>query len=608
MTIRYQVGLVDPDRHEFEVKMRLTIPKEGSVELSLPAWIPGSYMIRDFARNIVEISASDALGAQLPLHKKDKQTWVLRGDAAKATLVYRVYAYDLSVRSAYFDNTRAYFNGTSLFLRPAGEDEAMYDVVIQRGEHECTGKWRVATGMPAVDVDADGFGLYRCEGYEALIDYPFEIAQMTCAGFWVADVRHEMAFVDAAGIDAERIARDMEPICAEHVAMFGELPVESYLFMTLATSGGYGGLEHRNSTSLVCKRSDLPYPNSGDVEKGYRTFLALCSHEYFHLWNVKRIRPKVFAETGLQSEVHTELLWAFEGVTSYYDELALPRAGVVDADAYLDMLAPSLTRYYRTQGRRRQTVAESSFDAWTKFYKQDENAANAIVSYYTKGALVAFGLDLLIRTQTDDSLSLDDLMRRLWQRYGKRNIGVPERGIEKEIEGLTGVSAEQFFRSYVYGKDELPLAEWFAAFGVGLARRPAKNSEDVGTFVCGDTQPQTLVNALQAVVTVKEGLLSVVSVTNGGSTQMAGLAAGDLLLAVDGERCTQANLSQLLNRKAAGDTVELSYFRRDLLKQTQLTLQPDESNTCDMYWLDEATLSAKVLARKAAWLSSSHKG
>ncbi len=588
--------------------MRLSIPANGKTRLSLPAWIPGSYMIRDFARNIVEIAARDDQGKSLSLRKQDKQTWVLAGDPGEATLTYRVYAFDLSVRSAYFDSTRAYFNGTSLFLRQDGEENAPHEVEIKRGAADVPRHWEVATGMPALEVDADHFGVYRCPSYEELIDYPVEIARLASVGFSVAGVEHKMVFVDAGGLDAQRVADDVAPICAEHAAMFGELPVDSYLFMTLATSDGYGGLEHRNSTSLVCKRSDLPFPKTGEIEKGYRTYLALCSHEYFHLWNVKRIRPQVFVENDLEAEVHTELLWAFEGITSYYDELALVRAGVIGAEAYLDMLAPSLTRYYRTQGRRRQSVAESSFDAWTKFYKQDENAPNAIVSYYTKGALVAFGLDLLIREQSDDRLSLDDLMRRLWRTYGKSNMGVPERAIEREIEGLTGISAEPFFNDYVYGKAELPLAEWFAEFGVGLRRRGAKNAEDLGGFTSGLTEPQTPANALQAVVAAKDGLLSIVSVTNGGSAQLAGLAAGDLLVAIDGERCTQANLAQLLNRKAPGGVVEFSYFRRDLLKQAQLILTPDEANSCDMYWLEEAKLSAKVLARKAAWLSSSQGG
>lgn len=272
----------------------------------------------------------------------------------------------------------------------------------------------------------------------------------------------------------------MAPICAEHAGMFGRLPVDRYLFLTLATADGYGGLEHSDSTSLICKRTDLPARQMIKPDKAYRQFLGLCSHEYFHLWNVKRIRPARLAAADLGSECYTELLWAFEGITSYYDDLALVRSGVLSAEEYLDTLANTVTRVLRTPGRLRQSVAESSFDAWIKFYKQDENAPNAVVSYYVKGALVALGLDVTLRERSADSLSLDDLMRRLWERYGRTGIGVPERGIEVEAGELLGASLEAFFQQYVYGKEELPLTEWFGKLGIGYRVRGANNAEDVG--------------------------------------------------------------------------------------------------------------------------------
>jgi len=605
MTVYYQISLADPNAHEFEVRMRLTLPGEGIAHLSLPAWIPGSYMIRDFARNIVEIRAISTETSSLCLIKKDKQSWILHGQPGTAELVYRIYAYDLSVRSAFFDNTRAYFNGTSLFLCHEEEMANPQEVELIDGGRRDLANWQVATGMPVVDADQRGFGIYRCENYEELIDYPVEISPLVRADLQVAGVDHQMVFVDAEGIDSARITKDVAPICAEHVAMFGELPVDSYLFMTLATSDGYGGLEHSNSTSLVCKRSDLPYQNTVGITKGYRTYLALCSHEYFHLWNVKRIRPLVFQESGLDAEVHTELLWAFEGITSYYDELALARAGVIQPEDYLDMLAPSLSRYFRNHGRHRQSVAESSFDAWTKFYKQDENAANAIVSYYNKGAFVALGLDLWMRENSDDRLCLDDLMRRLWQGYGKPGKGIPERGIESEVASLVGISAQGFFDDYIYGTVELPLEQWLAGFGVGLCKRAAANTDDGGRFVKELQETQAPSNTLQAVVTDEKGLLKVERVTNGGSAQQAGLSAGDQLLAIDGERCGEPNLAHLLNRRPAGQEVEVTYFRRDMLKQARMVLQGGPLDTCDLYWLEESKLSEEVRKRKKAWLRSS---
>ena len=608
MSIRYQVRLADPNRHEFEVSIIFETDGVQDVTLTLPAWIPGSYMIRDFARNLLDIRAQDQQGEGLALDKTDKQSWRLTARPGLNRVTYRVYAFDESVRSAYFDNTRAYFNGTSLFLRVVGKENGTHLLDIERPQVAAASSWRVATSMPALQVDDRGYGSYQCSNYDQLVDHPLEIADFGGAGFDLNGVDHQLVFVDAPAVDAERIAKDVAPICAEHAAMFGELPVERYLFMTLATAAGYGGLEHRDCTSLVCKRSDLVYPNTTGIEKGYRTFLALCSHEYFHLWNVKRIRPGVFAAGGLDAEVHTELLWAFEGITSYYDELALARAGVIDRNDYLDMLAPSLSRYLRNPGRLRQSVAESSFDAWTKFYKQDENAVNAIVSYYNKGALVALGLDLLIRTRSNDALTLDDLMRRLWQVYGKTGMGVPERAIEKDLAEMLAEPVEDFFSAYVYGTDELPLEGWLAQLGVGLVRRAAVNAKDQGGYVEKPTEAKDAPVSLQAMFEDKQGSVQLTRVTQDGSAQLAGLAPGDQLLAIDGERCTAANLPELLNRKRPGEQVTVTYFRRSLLKQTSLTLSAAADDTCDLYWLDSQQLENPVVSRREAWLSSSRRG
>jgi len=607
MTIRYQVNLADPEAHEFEIVLSFRASPGTPTRLTLPAWIPGSYMIRDFARNLLDLRAHDSEGALLPVRKTDKQTWLLGELAGQVQVSYRVYAFDESVRAAYLDNTRAYFNGTSLFLRVIGAEQALHEVqVVAPGAAALRG-WQVATSMPAVAMDAAGFGTYQAEGYTRLIDHPFEISAHAATGFDLQGVRHDMVFVDAPGVDLERITADVAPICGEHVAMFGDLPVTRYLFMTLATAGGYGGLEHCESTSLMCKRSDLPYPNTTKIDKGYRTFLALCSHEYFHLWNVKRIAPAVVAAADLAGEAHTELLWAFEGITSYYDELALPRAGVIARDDYLDMLAPAVTRYLRNPGRLRQSVAESSFDAWTKFYKQDENAPNAIVSYYNKGALVAFGLDLLIRTRSDDRLSLDDLMRLLWRKYGQPGQGVPERAIEQELAELLGSPVDRFFADYVYGTEELPLEAWFAGFGVGMRRRSAKDAADQGGFGATPQEPATTPAVLLATTEEQAGVLRLTRVLAGGAAQQAGLCPGDQLLAIDGERCTEANLFELLRRKPLGEAVELSYFRRDRLQQVLLPLLPAPPDTCDLYWLDEAQLAPAVRARRESWLRSARE-
>ncbi len=603
-TLTYEIRALDLLAHEFVLRLRLEETGLGGRHLTLPAWIPGSYMIRDFARNVTAIGAHDANGA-VALTKIDKQTWRIGDCDAEVVIDYRVYAFDLSVRGAYLDPTRAYFNGTCLFLALEGYQDASWELTLRPPVEGSAEGWQVATALPARDVDERGFGVYAGNQYTSLIDCPVEIGVFRRANFVVGGVPHQFVVSEGGRLDIDRICRDIAPICREHVAMFGELPVDSYTFLTLATADGYGGLEHRDSTSLMCKRSDLPSPGLAKPDKGYRRYLGLCSHEYFHLWNVKRIRPARLAEADLSTEAYTELLWAFEGITSYYDELALARSGVLNAEDYLDLFANTVTRLLRNPGRARQSVAASSFDAWTKFYKQDENAPNAIVSYYTKGALVAFGLDMTLREASADRISLDDLMRRLWQRYGKSGHGIPERGIEQEAAALLGAPLDDFFQHYIYGTDELPLQAWFGKIGIGQGLRPAKNDEDLGGYRA-DAKPgqDSVPPALGARFEAQPTGLRLSHVIAGRAAQLAGLAPGDLLIAMDGEHLTAANLDGLLQRMN-GEPADVHYFRRGRLAVTRLPMLAAPADTCDLWLLPADTLDSKVLARRAAWLRSS---
>jgi predicted metalloprotease with PDZ domain len=599
--INYALSDLDFDAHEFVVTLRVPAPVAPGQRLSLPAWIPGSYMIRDFARNITSLTASDERGP-LRLDQLDKQTWAIADCVGDLRVDYRVYAFDLSVRSAYLDRTRAFLNGTSVFLSLPGREASpwLLEVPAPNGEH-CA-EWRLATTLPALRVDERGFGLYAASGYERLIDSPVEMGPFQRGGFVVDGVSHELVVSDGGRFDMVRICNDLELICAQHVAMFEELPLDRYLFLVLATADGYGGLEHRDSTSLICKRTDLPVPAEPSADKGYRQFLGLCSHEYFHLWNVKRIRPERFVEADLSREVHTELLWAFEGITSYYDDLVLTRSGVICEEDYLEVLANTVTRVLRTPGRSRQSVAASSFDAWTKFYKQDPNAANAIVSYYTKGALVALGLDVTLRERSDERIGLDDLMRLLWQRHGKTGIGVPERGIESLAAELLGESLQDFFAAFVYGTDELPLGDWFDRLGIGFRARAARQAEDQGGY---REQPPTDAAPLSLGARFEEvaGGLRLTQVTAAGAAEAAGLAVGDVLLALDGERLVAKNLADLL-RRLQGMPAELHFFRRDRLLVTPLEARPAPADTCDLWLLPEAALDPRVRQRRADWLGA----
>jgi predicted metalloprotease with PDZ domain len=388
-----------------------------------------------------------------------------------------------------------------------------------------------------------------------------------------------MAITGRQRCDRRRLAQDLEHLCNEHIALFGTpAPLEGYLFLTLAVGEGYGGLEHADSCSLICTRDDLPQPGMDKPTEGYRRFLGLCSHEYFHLWNVKRIKPTIFVEPDLTREAHTSLLWAFEGITSYYDDLALVRSQCIEPSNYLELMAQNVTRVMRASGRLRQSVAESSFDAWTKFYKQDENAPNAIVSYYTKGGLIAFGLDVTLREMTDGRASLDDLMRELWRRFGQTGRGVEEDTIERLASELVGTDLSEFFAEAVYGTEELPLERWFGSVGVAYRLRPAATPDEPGGFI-EKLGPVEARGVLGARFKAAGDLVELTHVFEGGAAQAAGLAAGDRLVAVDGIQAKADTLAARIAGLPKGQPVTVHALRRDELMTFGLLPQPAPADT-----------------------------
>ncbi len=600
--IEYRIQPCLPGAHLYRIELLIPEPAADGQVLSMAAWVPGSYMIRDFARHLVTLGASSA-GKAVSTSKLDKQTWRCDPVPGPLQIVYEVYAWELSVRAAHLDTSHAYFNGTSVFLRAHGFEEAPCRVELLPPKGPEYADWRVATTLPADGASPFGFGRYRAADYDELIDHPVEMGTFTWTTFTAAGVPHDIVITGRHRADMDRLCRDLAPVCEQHIGLFGELPVQRYLFLVSAVGEGYGGLEHRSSTSLICKRDDLPRSGETKVSNGYRQFLGLCSHEYFHLWNVKRIRPQVLLEQGLEAEVHTRLLWAFEGITSYYDELALLRGGRIGVDSYLELLAQAITRFMRGSGRRKQSLSDASFDAWTRFYKQDENAPNAIVSYYTKGALVALALDLTIRQGPEGKKTLDDLMRALWQRHGKPGRGVAEDDIERLASEVSGLDLRGFFDRTLRTTEDLSLRELLAAFGIELRMRPARDTADrggigKGTGAPGGPGPKPVLGA-RFPGTGREARLT--QVLDAGAAQKAGLAAGDLILAVDGIRVRPDNLAQLIAGIPSGESVEVHAFRRDELMRFQVQPKPAPSDTCELRLLDD--VAADVLSRRNAWLN-----
>ncbi len=562
--INYRIVPVDPAGHYFEVELTVARPDPDGQVFMLPAWIPGSYMIRDFARHIVRIDASH--GRQpVALTKVDKQTWRAMPCAGPLRLVYRIYAWDLSVRGAHLDETHGFFNGTSVFLAVDGQTDTAVGVQIERPTGRSGRNWRVATTLPTAGAQTWGFGSYQAADYDELIDHPVEMGEFLTEGFTVGGARHEIVVSGAADTDMARLVADLKPVCEAQIRFFeprsGRAPFDRYLFLTYAVGQGYGGLEHRSSTALICSRTDLPWPGMVGQPDEYRTFLGLCSHEYFHTWHVKRIKPAVFSPYQLKSESHSRLLWVFEGFTSYYDDLMLVRSGVITLTDYLKGLARVISAVQRGSGRRLQSVAESSFDAWTKYYRQDENAANAIVSYYAKGSLVALAIDLTIRSGSGHARSLDDVMRLMWDRHGKHfdrdGTGVPEGGMPALIREATGIDLRRQIDAWVHGTVDLPLVDLFEELGISLRFEAATGPGAMLGFKLTDTG-----NGCR-----------VATVHNDEPAHRAGLSGGDVIVACDGIRVErEKDLQAVLARHRIGDTVTLHFFRGDVLGTRSLQI------------------------------------
>jgi predicted metalloprotease with PDZ domain len=584
--IDYAIRPRNPQAHTLEVRCTVRAPDPTGQRFALPAWIPGSYLIRDFARHIVEIDAQ-CDGQPLALTKIDKHTWQAAPLRTAAPITVRcvVYAGDLSVRGAHVDTTHAFFNGSSVFLRVVGHEHSPCSVNIEKPAGTAYRDWRVATALtPGKPTLANGFGRYHAADYDELIDHPVEMGEFTRLNFTACGVAHEVAITGKHDADLDRLGADLTKICEWQIRFFGEpAPMNRYVFLVSALGEGYGGLEHRASTALICSRDDLPYAGMKGTPEGYRKFLGLASHEYFHTWNVKRIKPAVFTPYDLDRENYTTLLWVFEGFTSYYDDLALLRSGCIELNDWLELTAKTISAVEKCPGRQRQTLAESSFDAWSKFYRPDENTPNAVVSYYAKGALVALALDLTLREKTAGRVSLDDVMTALWRRHGQTGVGVDEDTVRQIAEELSGAKLKRFFASAVDGTDDLPLKRLLARFGVALAWESEK---------AGQT-------ASLGVKTAAEGKeVRLATVYDGGAAQAAGLAAGDLLVAIDGLRATPASLDQLLARRSPGDLLAIHAFRRDELMEFTLRLDAQPADSARL------TSVAKHAPERRAWLGA----
>ena len=482
--IVYRVEAAEPGAHRYAVTLTIARPQAGQV-VSLPVWIAGSYLVREFARHLHGLQARQGRRA-VAVQQLDKCSWRIdcRADVP-LVLTHEVYAFDNSVRAAWLSPERGFFNGTSTCLRVHGQEHRPHtlDVPPVPGHAD----WRLATGLAPIKTDKRGFGRYQATDYDELVDCPVEMGPFWSGEFKACGIPHQLVVSGAPpSFDSARLLADTQRICETEIRFWHgagsaagkKAPHRRYVFMLNVVDDGYGGLEHRNSTALICGRRDLPRVGEAKASDGYTTLLGLISHEYFHTWNVKRLRPAEFARYDHSQENYTELLWFFEGFTSYYDDLLLLRAGLIDEAKYLDLLVKTINGVAQTPGRQLQSVAQASFDAWVKYYRQDENTPNATVNYYAKGSLVALCLDLSLRLEGSD---LDAVMRGLWQRC--QGGPMREQDLLDELQARTGRSWATEIATWVHGTAELPLAKLLQVHGVAVNAEPGTLAQRLGVRV-----------------------------------------------------------------------------------------------------------------------------
>jgi len=596
--IAYTVSMSRPHTHLFEIDVSVkrgpvaTAP--GEELLVMPVWTPGSYLVREFERHVQDFAAADAAGQPLKWEKINKNTWRIATNGSRDWhATYKVYANELSVRTSELNSGHAYWNNANLLMYVEGFLTSPATVRVVAPD-----VWKVATGLPGVPGQRNTF---RAENFDVLYDSPFEVSNFKSLIFNVKGVAHRIVIDGEGNYDPERMRRDVQKIVETQVELMGEIPYRDYTFILHLRSDAGGGLEHLNSTSLGYPsfgftirsgdRATSASPNAGESQRDYRSFLSLVSHEFFHLWNVKRIRPDALGPFDYTKENYTKLLWVAEGITDYYADLTLRRAGLITQGEFLIATARAFQQLQNTPGRLVQSVEESSFDSWVKFYRPDENTINSQVSYYDKGAILGLVLDLEIRKRSNNAKSLDDVMRALYNDFFKKNRNYTPEDFQKLCESAAGGSLEEFFAKYVRGKEELNYNAALEAVGFHL--------ETAALNAVG--QPVERVY-LGADVREQDDRLMVTRVSAGSPAYDQGLNTGDQIVALDNARVTRDFFNARLAEKKPGDLINLTIFRFDQLSTLLIKLGGRRDGTYRIVPLPAQTEGQKQVFR--SWLGT----
>ena len=599
----YSLSFTDPAGHLIDVEMTLDAPVANQC-IAMPSWIPGSYLMREFARNVVTLSASQS-DVEIAAMKIDKSTWQLACVAYHAvTVCYRVYAWDRSVRGCYFDASRGFVNPAAALMQNLAATDEACTLELQAPAND----WRCATAMTPHRVDARGFGHYGAASYDELIDHPIECGDFDEFTFEAGGVSHRFVISGHHRGDLVRLRADSQKICQGHCDLFSSTvpsraPFDHYVFQLHVVDDGYGGLEHRASTALISPRSDLPSVGDASISEGYRDLLGLISHEYFHSWNVKRIKPAAFTPYDTTTENYTCLLWLFEGFTSYYDDLMVKRVGLITEADYLKVLGRRLTQLLRSPGAAVQSAAEASFDAWIKYYRADENAPNSQFSYYLRGSFIALALDLLLRARADQgddeavTPTLDDLMLGLWREFGVTGVGVPEDACAL-FSRLANLDLTDFFAQFIDGVQEPDWNALLKPFALTYRTRATATANDRGGR--DEMHIETNTRTLGVVVAEGNGLPTAKFVVTGSPAWQSGISAGDTLVAIDGLRANAVTLGKHLARFQPGDVLRVSYFRHDVLHETGIKVPVA---ALDTVWLTAQSEPLAAALRRRTWLN-----
>jgi predicted metalloprotease with PDZ domain len=572
-----------PETHLYEITMLIApfASPVGQFDLVLPVWTPGSYLVREFSRHIRDVAAEGPSGAPLRVLKVEKNRWRvgLRDDPVVGPFAvrYRVFAHELTVRTSHLDSSHGYGNGASLFFYVEGRKGDS-----QRLRFELPPGWKVAIALPRVR------GAFAAADYDALIDAPFECGTHRTFPFRVLGVPHTLAIWGEGNEDPSRLVRDLKALVTEAAELFGDLPYDRYLFLVHLAAGAGGGLEHRASQSVGME------PFSFRPESSYRENLRLFAHELFHAWNVKRIRPGPLGPFDYTKEVYTRDLWALEGITSYYEGLLPVRAGLVDPKHLFAEMGKRLKAHRDTPGARVQSAEEASFDAWIRHYRPDENSPNVAESYYRRGSLVGWALDLTIRQATRGRRSLDDVMRRLWRRYGAVDRPYPTGEIERIASEAAGRNLAVFFDRFVRSVETPPFERLLGAIGLSLRKEPEKDADDekpARPLRSGDFGWKTK---------EERGRPVVVEVYAGRAAHGAGINAGDEIVALAGVRADEEELKRIERDAPPGTRVDVTVFRRKRLLTIPVVLGVRSLFTYEIVPDERAGPAAKRLRR--GWL------